>query len=134
VLHYFVGGADGTKPYAGLIFDGAGNLYGTTTNGGTYNAGTVFELTPAAGGTWTESVLYNFGSGADGGSPYAGLVFDRAGNLYGATYYGGSYGGGTVFRFNAQGEVILHSFNGTDGNNPQASLVLDAAGNLYGTT
>src|ERR1017187_9485491 len=125
---------DGANPYGGLIFDAAGNLYGMTFNGGTFNYGTLFELTPAGGGTWTERVAHNFGSGTDGFSPQASLVLDGAGNLYGTTFYGGSYGGGTVFRFNAQGEVLLHSFSGTDGADPNAELILDAAGNLYGTT
>jgi uncharacterized repeat protein (TIGR03803 family) len=134
VLHNFGSGTDGFNPAAGLIFDGAGNLYGTTYNGGTPGYGTLFELTPAAGGTWTEQVLHNFGSGTDGTNPVAGLIFDATGNLYGTTTAGGSNGGGTVFRFNAQEEVELHSFSGTDGFTPEASLVLDASGNLYGTT
>ena len=135
VLHSFnQNGTDGANPEAGLIFDAAGNLYGTTTAGGTYGGGTLFELTPAAGGTWTEQVLHNFGSGTDGANPEAALILDGAGNLYDTTFAGGSYGGGTVFRFNAQGEVLLHSFSGTDGDNPFAGLILDAAGNLYGTT
>ncbi len=72
---------------AGLIFDDAGNLYGTTGAGGTYGYGTVFELTPAAGGGWTEQVLHNFND-ADGGKPQAGLILDAAGNLYGTTVRG----------------------------------------------
>ncbi len=127
-------GTDGTIPKAGVTFDAAGNLYGTTNQGGTHNLGTLFELTPAAGGTWTEQVLHSFGNGTDGADPYARLIFDTAGNLYGTTYQGGSYGGGTVFRFNAQGEVLLQSFSGADGAGPVAGLVFDAAGNLYGTT
>jgi uncharacterized repeat protein (TIGR03803 family) len=127
-------GTDGTVPKAGVIFDGAGNLYGTTSQGGTYNLGALFELTPAAGGTWTEQVLHSFGNGTDGANLYARLIFDGAGNLYGTTYQGGSYGGGTVFRLNAQGEVLLQSFSGNDGASPVAGLVLDGAGNLYGTT
>jgi uncharacterized repeat protein (TIGR03803 family) len=124
----------GANPQAGLIFDAAGNLYGTTFGGGAYNLGTLFELTPAGGGTWTEQVLHNFGNGTDGSGPWAGLTFDAAGKLYGTTRYGGSYGGGTVFRFSAQGEVLLYSFSGADGKNPIAGLALDAGGNLYGTT
>ena len=134
VLHSFGSGADGQYPAAGLVFDGAGNLYGTTPNGGTFSGGTVFELSPAGGGTWTEQVLHNFGNGTDGSSPQASLVFDGAGNLYGTTNTGGSYGGGTVFRLNAQGETLLYSFSGQDGNKPSAGVILDAAGNLYGTT
>src|SRR5664280_228205 len=89
-------------PAAGLVFDAAGNLYGTATIGGPYwvNGGTAFELIPTAGGGWTAQVLHNFGNGADGFSPYAGLIFDAAGNLYGTTIRGGIYNyyfGGTVF-------------------------------------
>jgi uncharacterized repeat protein (TIGR03803 family) len=134
VVYSFGNGTDGTIPKAGVIFDAAGNLYGTTYQGGTYNLGALFELTPLRGGTWTEQVLHNFGNGTDGANPYARLIFDSAGNLYGTTYQGGSYGGGTVFRFNAQGEVLLQNFSGTDGAAPVAGLVLDTAGNLYGTT
>jgi uncharacterized repeat protein (TIGR03803 family) len=134
VLHNFGSGTDGSGPQSGLIFDTAGNLYGTTYQGGTYNLGTLFELTPAGGGTWTEKLLHSFGNGTDGANPYAELIFDTAGDLYGTTYKGGSYGGGTVFRLNTQGETLLYSFSGTDGDGPIAGLVLDAGGNLYGTT
>ena len=111
-------------PYAGLIFDAAGNLYGTTYYGGIHGAGTVFELSPTAGGGWTEKVLHSFGSGTDGQCPYAGLIFDAAGNLYGTTDGGGIHGGGTVFELTPTGgggwtEKVLHSFgNGTDGDYP----------------
>src|ERR1035438_2205675 len=94
---------DGAYPQAGLISDAAGNRYGTTVQGGTYNSGTVFELTPAAGGGWTEKVLHNFNyNGTDGNYPYAGLIFDAVGNLYGTTGGGGTSsscpsGCGTVF-------------------------------------
>jgi uncharacterized repeat protein (TIGR03803 family) len=143
VLHSFGSGPDdGSTPVAGLIFDAAGNLYSTTSGGGTYGPGTVFELTPAG----TETVLYSFGAFGDGVSPYAGLIFDAAGNLYGTTYGGGAYqcslgaGCGTVFELSPNGtggwtETVLHSFgNGTDGAIPSAGLIFDAAGNLYGTT
>ena len=143
VLHNFNSdGTDGFFPSAGLVLDAAGNLYGTTLGGGTSNRGTVFELTPAAGGGWTEQVLHNFNlDGTDGYYPLAGLIFDAAGDLYGTTSSGGAYGYGTVFELTpAAGgtwtEKVLHSFNneGTDGVNPQAGLILDAAGSLYGTT
>ena len=93
-FHSFAGGADGTDPLAGLIRDAAGNLYGTTYYGGAYADGVVFKLSP----TGTETVLHSFTGGADGGFPPAGLVQDAAGNLYGATYYGGAYGDGLVFK------------------------------------
>ncbi|MGA2369618.1 MAG: choice-of-anchor tandem repeat GloVer-containing protein [Candidatus Korobacteraceae bacterium] len=138
---------DGEYPYAGLIFDAAGNLYGTTQSGGnvggncgTYGCGTVFELTPTGGGSWTEQVLHAF-NGTDGSTPFAGLIFDAAGNLYGTTEDGGAYGEGTVFELTliAGGgwtEQVLYSFgNGTgDGTAPIAGLIFDAAGSLYGTT
>src|ERR1019366_6388363 len=90
VLYNFGSGGDGQNPYAGLIFDTAGNLYGTTVNGGTYGGGAAFELSPNGGGGWAESVLYSFGNGSsDGSNPYAGLVFDNSGNLYGTTANGG---------------------------------------------
>jgi uncharacterized repeat protein (TIGR03803 family) len=147
VLHSFnQNGTDGAYPYAGLTFDTAGNLYGTTAYGGPYDyfgghPGTVFELTPTAGGGWTETVLYSFCSQAncaDGLNPYAGLIFDSAGNLYGTTPVGGQ-GHGTVFELTPTAgggwtEQVLLNFNGTDGNYPTAGLIFDAAGNLYGTT
>jgi uncharacterized repeat protein (TIGR03803 family) len=131
---------DGEFPLAGLIFDAAGDLYGTTWEGGAYGVGTVFELTPTAGGGWTEQVLHSF-NGGDGSYPYlGGLIFDAAGNLYGTTLWGGAYPSvGTVFELTPTAgggwtEQVLHSFNGADGFNPEDSLVFDAAGNLYGTT
>ena len=140
VLHNFnADGMDGENPYAGLIFDAAGNLYGMTGRGGTSRYGTVFELTPAAGGTWTEKVLWRFSAGTDGGYPYGDLILDGAGNLYGTTSVGGTYGNGTVFELTpAAGgtwtEKVLYSFNYTDGAIPRAGLIFDGAGNLYGTT
>ena len=115
---------------AGLVFDAVGNLYGTTLEGGTYGRGTVFELTPAAGGGWTEKVLHSFNhNGTDGYSPYAGLIFDAAGNLYGTTYGGGTNSYGTVFELTPTGgggwtEKVLYNFNynGTDGAAPYATL------------
>lgn len=86
---------------AGLIFDAAGNLYGTTYWGGSHRCGltcgTVFELTSREDGGWTEKKLHNFYNGSDGNEPFSSLIFDAAGNLYGTTYHGGNYGCGTVF-------------------------------------
>ena len=141
VLHSFNGGRlDGYEPYAGLIFDGTGNLYGTTISGGSQGKGTAFELSPAAGGGWTEKRLHNFGaSGTDGTYPQGGLIFDGAGNLYGTTYSGGDFGYGTVFELSPRAggtwaERVLRNFNNNDGANPYAGLIFDSAGNLYGTT
>jgi uncharacterized repeat protein (TIGR03803 family) len=147
------GCTDGGQPAGGLIFDGAGNLYGATIDGGAYGYGTVFELTPAAGGGWTETVLYSFcpNSGCgDGASPIGGLIFDAAGNLYGTTANGGiqgtppcvyTSGCGTVFELSPAGngtwtERVLHAFNdnGKDGFAPAPGLIFDSTGNLYGAT
>ncbi len=140
VLHSFGHGSDGITPDANLTIDAAGNLYGTTYNGGIHGRGTAFELTPREGGGWTETVLHSFGNGSDGANPYAGLIIDANGNLYGTTLAGGIHTAGTAFELSPrQGggwtETILHSFgNGTDGNSPYAGLIFDASGNLYGTT
>jgi uncharacterized repeat protein (TIGR03803 family) len=139
-LHTF-SGSDGIFPQAGLVFDKAGNLYGTTFEGGLYRAGTVFALTPQSGGGWTETVLHNFSylQGSANG-PNAPLILDAGGNVYGTTTFGGAYDQGIVFELSplAGGGWTykrLHSFgNGTDGQRPQGGLVLDGAGNLYGTT
>src|ERR1700693_956385 len=88
---------DGQAPLAGLIFDNAGNLYGTTFQGGAHGYGTVFKLTPNKDGSWTENVLHAFTDGKDGGWPFARVIFDPAGNLYGTTAFGGVYDYGTVF-------------------------------------
>jgi uncharacterized repeat protein (TIGR03803 family) len=147
VLHSFNGGAcfpyntaDGEDPYAGLIFDAIGNLYGTTRSGGDYDRGTVFELTPTAGG-WTETVLYSSFNHKNGAGPFSGLISDSVGNLYGTTYRGGTYGYGTVFELIKPGtkgrswiEKILHSFYPKVGIYPYAGLISDSAGNLFGTT
>jgi uncharacterized repeat protein (TIGR03803 family) len=142
ILHGFTGGNDGRAPTASLIFDASGDLYGTTYGGGSYQWGTVFELTPAAGGKWKESVLHSFNdNGSDGAGPFAGLIFDASGNLYSSTLYGGSEacsnsdGCGTVFELSPKGsgewtEKILQSFT----TYPYAGVIVDAAGNLYGTT
>jgi uncharacterized repeat protein (TIGR03803 family) len=134
VLHNFTGTADGGIPYAGVILDSAGNLYGTTTAGGAANAGVVYKL-DAAG---HETVLYSFMGGADGGDPYyAGVILDSAGNLYGTTVNGGTLGPwGVVYKLDTAGRLtVLHTFTGgTDGGLPYAGVIRDAAGDLYGTT
>jgi uncharacterized repeat protein (TIGR03803 family) len=140
ILHSFVkNSVDGAYPYAGLVFDSSGNLYGTTT-GINYNLGAVFELLPQTGGTWEEQILYSFTS-ANGYAPYAGLVIDGSGNLYGTTTEGGTYGGGVVFELSPQAgggwsQSVLHNFNATgkDGFEPYSGVIFDASGNLYGTT
>lgn len=129
VIHDFGASSnDGELPVGGLVFDSAGNLYGTTQNGGFYKLGTVFELSPSEGG-WTETVLHSF-SETDACGPDAGLVFDRAGNLYGATP-----ADWTIFELSPQGSgwnfTTIYSSHGFEG--PYSTLAIDAAGNLYGT-
>lgn len=149
VLYSFKGGADGLEPNPSesLIFDAHGNLYGTTIGGGDQSCldgcGVVFELTPHAGGQWTESVIYSF-NGSPAYAPEAGVILDTSGNLYGTTY--GSYSCstgecvGTAFELSPTSNVwnitILHEF-GTyhnDGIGPLSALAFDPSGNLYGTT
>jgi uncharacterized repeat protein (TIGR03803 family) len=142
-LHSFSGIDDGNEPYGTLIFDSLGNLYGTTYagGGGTDNAGVVFELSPTAGGAWTESILHIFTNGSDGGFPNSGVTLDAAGNVYGTTTTGGTYGQGVVFELiHRKGpswpEFVLHDFtpSADDGVMPSSGVVFDAAGNLYGMT
>ena len=132
VLYSFTGGADGGDPYAGVIRDSAGDLYGTTFGGGAAGAGVVYKLDPAD----HETVLYSFTGGADGGNPYAGVIPDSAGDLYGTTFGGGAAGAGVVYKLDpADHETVLYSFTGgADGGNPYAGVIPDSAGNLYGTT
>ena len=139
VLHAFTGGNDGSSASAGrLIFDAAGNIYGVTTVGGAHGDGVVFELTYLQG-AWRLLPLYAFRDQPDGALPYGGLIFDKAGNLYGTTYYAGANDVGTVYKLtHANGawrETVLYSFKGgTDGSSPISTLVMDEAGYLYGTT
>ena len=160
VLYVFQGNTsgDGATPFGGLVIDSAGNLYGTTGYGGTGNCillgtlvgcGTVFELSPPAkqGGAWTETILYSFKGGKDGYLPNGDLVFDSAGNLYGATMFGGGFGTtcnpfyqycGAIFELSppkTKGgkwkEKVLHGFKGgEDGANPNGGLVLDKGNHL----
>ncbi len=170
VLHIFQGNVnnDGASPFGGLLIDNSGNLYGTTAYGGSGNCtllgvfvgcGTVFELSPPAkkGDSWTETVLYNFQSGSDGYVPWGDLAVDAAGNLYGATQFGGGRGTncnslygycGTIFELSPPKkadspwtEKVLYSFAGIsiaspigDGGAPTGGLVLDSSGAIYGTT
>jgi hypothetical protein len=165
VLYVFKGRAfnDGESPDGGFVMDAAGNLYGTAAYGGTGDCvllgikggcGTVYEMSPPAqkGGDWTETTLYSFKGGDDGYVPQGNLVFDSAGNLYGATLFGGGKGTtcdpfyqycGTVFELSPPKqkggkwtEKVLHSFAGgsTDGANPNGGLVLGTTGAIYGTT
>lgn len=141
VLYQFSGGADGGNPFVGdLIFDEAGNLYGTTAGGGSIGAGTVYELTPTSGG-WTETVLYSFGANGEG-NPLGGVVFDGSGNLYLSAFYGGEQSGGlngAIFQLTPSGsswtENLLYGFQGSgDGANPIGGVTFDQHGNLFGTT
>jgi uncharacterized repeat protein (TIGR03803 family) len=139
VLHIFIGGTDGSFPFAGLVRDTSGNLYGTTFHGGIVDCdcGTIFKVDK----TGSETILYSFTGGADGANPAASLIRDSVGNLYGTTVQGGvagcnPYSGcGVVFKLDALGtETVLYSFTGgTDGANPATPLTLDSSGNLYGT-
>lgn len=141
ILYNFMGGNDGANPQGGLVFDLAGNLCGTTSNGGANKVGVVFELSPM-NGVWTETVLHSFGGASDGAFPNGNLAMDKAGNLYGTTASGNTgtaYQNGIVFELAPSGgmwkETVLHQFAAqSDGKAPFAGVVLDAAGNLYGTT
>jgi uncharacterized repeat protein (TIGR03803 family) len=132
VFYSFTGGNDGKLPYAGVVQDAAGNLYGTTVQGGTKGSGVVFKL-DAAG---HETVLHNFGGGDTGGGPYGGVVLDPAGNLFGTTTRGGTADAGLIFKIDPAGkETVLYNFiGGFDGGCPEAGVILDSAGALYGTT
>jgi uncharacterized repeat protein (TIGR03803 family) len=140
ILHSF-NGTDGINGWDKLTFDASGNMFSTTAIGGNYGQGTLYEMMPKAGGGWTFKVLHHFGNGHDGAQPQGGLILDTAGNLYGATTYGGRYGVGTVFEFSPKAgggwiEKLLYSFknNGVDGGNPFSSVIFGADGNLYGDT
>jgi len=140
ILHIFGHGSDGRFPYGGVIFDNAGNLYGTTQYGGDLGCysgsgcGIVFQLAPSGTG-WIENVLHVF---ADYAFPTAGLFSDQSGNYYGATIAGGQYNGGIVFDLVSSGGNwtfnTIDNFDLTPFQGPRATLTMDAAGNLYGTT
>jgi uncharacterized repeat protein (TIGR03803 family) len=141
-LHNFGGAGDGAFPQGGLAFDASGNLYGTTSAGGAYGFGTAFQLTPAGGGNWTETIMHSFDQETgDGTLPRANVIVDSAGNVYGTTLEGGASDIGMVFELSpgiggSWTETVLHSFqdNGLDGETPGPSLTFDSSGNLYGTT
>jgi hypothetical protein len=122
------------------VLDKAGNIYGTTAEGGPDNGGTVYRLRPGKKGKWTETILHSFRGFERGYAPAAGIVFDEAGNIYGTTFWGGKHDWGTVFELVAPigkggyEEKILWSFTGADGLGPYAGVILDSAGNLYGAT
>lgn len=153
VLHSFSGAGDGAKPTAApLVMDPAGNLYGTTSAGGVSSCagapgpgcGVVYELSPPGPGStaWTETILHRFRGGADGVAPYAGLLIDNGGNLYGTTYLGGRGGNGTAYKLSPLvpgGKPLkkstLYQFGSFDspvGNLPVGGLIEDAEGNFYG--
>lgn len=147
LIHTF-SGADGGNPIAPVVFDSSGNLYGVTSAYGSSKWGTVFELIPGSGGTWTEATLYSFTGGADGAAPVGGVVPDNNGHVYGTTLSGGLFNNGVVFSVDTQvrrsadlhhqlAESVLYSFQGStddDGSSPRGGLIRDASGNLYGTT
>lgn len=139
VLYRFTGGSDGATPsYAdALVFDQAGNIYGTTANGGAHGYGVVFKLTHSVG-TWTESILWSFTGGDDGGCPLSGVIFDSAGNLYGTAVCGGAHGDGGVYELSPSElgwtQTTLYSFSGADAPFPVGGVTMDVNGNLYGTT
>jgi uncharacterized repeat protein (TIGR03803 family) len=153
VLYNFQGGADGANPHAGVIFGSDGALYGTTMRGGTFGtsagSGMVFKLT-SKGQKWTRTVLHSFSSAPDGVNPFAGVIFDSSGALYGTTSQGGNSFLGTVYRLTPRArartpptnggtlwtETVLHTFTGgADGANPSdGALIIDGNGALYGTT
>ena len=139
VIHSFGHDEDGIAPWDQVILDQAGNVFGTTRDGGPAGGGIVFELTPDSRGDWMESILYRF-TLKSGGEPYDAPAFDQAGNLYGAasTAGGPPCNCGAIFELQHTStgwkETALHRFQGTDGSTPVAGLVFDAKGNLYGTT
>jgi uncharacterized repeat protein (TIGR03803 family) len=142
VIYSFGGGPDGEYTDTELVVDGAGNLYGTSVQGGAFGGGTVLKISPSGSG-WTHTVLYNFTGGADGGEPYKGVTLDAHGNLYGTAVTGGGGscegGCGVVYKLtNSSGvwtQTVLHTFTGgSDGSGPGSPVALDQHGNLFGTT
>jgi uncharacterized repeat protein (TIGR03803 family) len=144
-VYSFTGGLDGSNPASQLIFDAAGNAYGTTVTGGSSNCGTVFQLAPSGGGQYHQSVLFSFDCFDTGKNPYGGVTLDAQGNLYGTTVAGGSGGFcsgdgcGVVFKLTHSGggwtETVLYNFGDLpDAAGPGGAVVFDHAGNLLGTS
>jgi uncharacterized repeat protein (TIGR03803 family) len=138
VLYRFKGNSDGFYPSGDLAFNPAGNIYGTTTQGGSIGPGTVYELKPS-NGKWSESIVWSLTGGEDGGNPYSGVILDSAGNIFGTAIAGGTNNSGSVFELTSSKsgwtETTLHDFFGvSNGVTPQAGLLLDKSGNLIGAT
>lgn len=142
VIYSFAGGSGGEYTDTELVMDSAGNLYGTSVQGGTFGGGTVFEVTSSGSG-WNHTVLYNFTGGADGGEPYKGVTLDAHGNLYGTAVTGGGGscegGCGVVYKLTNSGgswtQGVIHTFTGgDDGSGPGSPVAFDKHGNLYGMT
>jgi uncharacterized repeat protein (TIGR03803 family) len=131
VLYSFTGGDDGGLPYAGVVQDSSGNIFGTTVQGGSWGQGVVYRLDVSG----HETVLDNFGGGASGSNPYAGVILDPGGNLLGTTRHGGAAGAGVIFKVSQAGvETVLYNFTGgPDGGCPAGGVIRDLVGNLYGT-
>jgi uncharacterized repeat protein (TIGR03803 family) len=130
---------DGQEPGTPMIFDGSGNLYGTTSTGGPGGGGVVYELSPSSGGSWTETIIQTFADHGGPLSPSSSLIFDGSGNLYGVSYYGGSFDQGTVYKLSPSSSgwtaTVLHSFTGgSDGALARGNVVFDSKGNLFGIT
>ena len=134
IYKFDVAAGEGSLPYSGLIDDGAGNLYGTTYDGGTHNNGTVYRLSPSGSGGFTHTILYSFkGGSTDGAEPHSSLFRDNAG------VFASPIGCGVIFKLTPTSsgqwaETVLHRFSGTDGGNSFTGLIRDAAGNFYGAT
>jgi uncharacterized repeat protein (TIGR03803 family) len=133
------GSSDPSGFFSTVLVDNAGNLYGVSFSGGSFENGTVYKLSPSGGGNYTETTLYSFTGGDDGGEPMGDIAMDAAGNIYGTAAYGGADGFGTVFKLvrSAGGYTfqLLYTFTGgPDGAIPQGNVVLDSAGNLYGAS
>ena len=140
VIYSFAGGQDGEYADTDLVMDGAGNIYGTSVQGGAHGSGTVWRLSPE-GNTWTHTVLYSFTGGADGGEPYKGVTLDADGNLYGTAVTGGGGtcegGCGVAYKLTNNGgtwtQRVIHQFNGPDdGQGPGARLTIGDDGDIYG--